>query len=311
VNRPPAPQPVSAPAPPDANGLLLIDKDRGPTSAEIVRRISRIIGKKIRVGHAGTLDPDATGLLVILIGHATRLSDTVMELAKHYEAVVRFGIETDSYDATGKVVAMNDASALTRPDVEAILPRFIGAIRQRPPAFSAVKVSGKRAYDLARSGVLTELPERDAIVHELTLEEFSNPDATFRVKCGKGMYLRTLAHDMGAALGLGAHVSRLRRLGIGPFEPVLNLEELTVENWREKLVDGAAVFQGAPVFRLNARGGLNLRRGIPVRASDFEERPAEPVGKMTGILDENGRLIAVAKIGIGGAMVDRKIILPL
>jgi tRNA pseudouridine55 synthase len=311
VNRPPAPQPVSAPAPPDVTGLLLIDKDRGPTSAEIVRRISRLIGKKIRIGHAGTLDPDATGLLVILIGHATKLSDTVMELAKHYEAVVRFGVETDSYDGTGKVVATQDASKLAKADVEAIMPQFIGNIRQRPPAFSAVKVSGKRAYDLARSGVLTELPERDAVVHELTLEAFTNPDATIRVKCGKGMYLRTLAHDMGAALGVGAHVQSLRRLGIGPFEPVLKLEDLTAENWREKLVDGASVFQGGPVFRLNARGALNLRRGIPIRASDFEERPTEPVGKMTGILDETGRLIAVAKIGIGGAMIDRKIILPL
>ncbi|MEK8022351.1 MAG: tRNA pseudouridine(55) synthase TruB [Candidatus Hydrogenedentota bacterium] len=295
----------------EPGGLLLIDKQRGPTSADIVRSISRLIGKKNKIGHAGTLDPDATGLLVILIGGATRLSDHVMQLPKIYRAVIRFGIQTDTYDAMGAVVAEKDASGITEENVAAILPKFMGNIMQKPPAYSAVKIAGKRAYDLARQGKLEDLPEREAIIHELRLELFSNPEVTVYVRCGKGTYLRTLAHDMGHMLGVGAHVKALRRLGIGSFEPTVNLAELTLENWRERLVNGAKIFEGQPVFELNARGALNLRRGIPIRATDFKTRPVEPAGLLTGVLDEEGNLIAVAKIGIGGTLMDRKILQPL
>lgn len=296
---------------PEPGGLLLVDKDRGPTSAEIVRQISRLIGKRHKIGHAGTLDPDATGLLVVLVGSATRLSDQVMNLPKIYRAVIRFGVETDTYDGAGAVLAEKDASALSPDQIGAILPRFTGRIMQKPPAYSAVKIAGKRAYDLAREGKIGDLPEREAVIHELKMESFACPDATFYVRCGKGTYLRTLAHDMGAILGLGGHVHHLRRLGIGPFEPGVNLNELTPENWRERLVDGARIFEGRPVFALNARGALNLRRGIPIRASDFRERPTEPVGEMAAVLDEEGRMIAIARIGIGGTLMDRKILQPL
>lgn len=296
---------------PRPSGLILVDKDRGPSSADVVRVVSRLAGKKTRVGHAGTLDPDATGLLVILVGTATRLSDLVMELPKAYEAVVRLGIETDSYDATGAVTREADPSGVTRAAIEAVLPRFTGTILQRPPAYSAIKVQGKRAYDLARSGNLVELPEREVVVHELRLASFEPPEATFTVRCGKGMYLRTLAFDIGRAVGCGAHVKDLRRTGIGPFAPVVRAADLTPETWRDYLVDGARVFEGRPVFRLTARGALNLRRGLPIRATDFAERPTEPVGLSTGILDADGQLIAVAKIGYGGALLERKIIQPL
>lgn len=294
-----------------AVGLMLVDKDRGPSSADVVRVVSRLAGKKTRVGHAGTLDPDATGLLVILVGAATRLSDLVMELPKAYEAVVRFGVETDSYDATGNVTREADPGALTREAVEAVLPRFVGTILQRPPSYSAIKVQGKRAYDLARSGNLVELPEREVIIHELKLVDFATPEARFAVRCGKGMYLRTLAFDIGRAVGCGAHVKDLRRTGIGPFVPAVKTADLTPDNWRDYLVDGARVFEGRPVFRLSARGALNLRRGLPIRAGDLVDRPTEPVGMMTGVLDAEDQLIAVARIGYGGALLERKIIQPL
>lgn len=303
-----APGPQSAPR---AHGLMLVDKDRGPSSADVVRVVSRLAGKKTRVGHAGTLDPDATGLLVILVGSATRLSELVMSQSKTYEAVVRFGVETDSYDATGKVTVEKDASGLTREAVEAVLPRFVGTIKQRPPAFSAIKVQGKRAYELARSGLLTELPERDVVIHELRMTNFDLPEATFHVRCGKGMYLRTLAFDIGRAVGVGAHVRDLRRAAIGVFEPRVKTADLTPENWRSFLVDGAAVFAGRAVFQLTSRGALNLRRGLPIRATDFLLRPTEPVGDVTGVVDADGHLIAVVKIGYGGALLDRRIIQPL
>lgn len=292
------------------SGLLLIDKEQGPTSAGVIRSLSRIIGKKHKIGHAGTLDPDATGLLVVLIGAATRLSDYVMELPKRYEATVRFGIETDSYDATGNITKEADASFVTREMVENLLPQFRGTIKQRPPAYSAIKVAGKRSYRMARKGEMTELPERDAIIHEIRLDAFENPDAWLYVKCGKGTYLRTLAHDFGAILGVGAHIKKLRRLGIGSFEPTVRVDDITIDNWTNHLVDGAKVFEGDP-FALNNRGALNLRRGLPVRAGDFISRPMEPVGKMTAVIDEEGHLIAVARIGIGGTLMDRKILEPL
>lgn len=290
---------------------MLIDKDQGPTSAGVIRSLSRILGKKTKIGHAGTLDPDATGLLVVLIGSATRLSDFVMLLPKRYEATVRFGIETDSYDATGTVTATADASGVTREDVENLLPDFRGTIKQRPPAYSAIKVQGKRAYRMARGGDMQELPERNAEIHEIALTGFENPDALLYVKCGKGTYLRTLAYDMGKKLGVGAHVKKLRRIGIGEFEPTVKVEEITAENWQQYLVDGALVFKGAPVFSLSSRGALNLRRGLPLRADDFTARPTEPVGQVTAILDSEGRLVGVAKIGIGGTLMDRKILDPL
>jgi tRNA pseudouridine55 synthase len=294
-----------------ASGLLLIDKETGPTSAEIVRIVTRIIGKRHRLGHAGTLDPEAEGLLILLVGGATRLSDHVMDLPKIYEAVVRFGASTDTYDAAGQVTATADPGGITEQAIEALLPAFIGRIMQKPPAYSAIKVAGKRAYKLAREGAAPDLPEREVEVHELKLIGWNPPDATFHVRCGKGMYLRTLAHDIGNRLGPGGHVLRLRRHGIGAFTPSIKASALTPENWREHLVDGERIFADRPRFRLNARGALNLRRGLPIRESDFLERPREPVGAVTGVLDEKEELIAVARIGHGGALLERKIIRPL
>lgn len=292
----------------EESGLLLIDKERGPTSADIIRVISRLIGKKHKIGHAGTLDPDGEGLLVVLIGDATKLSETVMDMPKIYSALFHFGVTTDSYDATGQVTATADASALTAEAIRAALPAFTGCIRQTPPAFSAIKIKGKRAYELAREGKTPEIQAREAWVYEFELKSYEPPIGEFHVKCGKGMYLRSLAHDLGNALGTGGHVKSLRRLGVGPLRPEVKVVELSAENWRERLVDGSRIFSGEPVFKLNRRGALNLRRGLPVRMEDFIERPTEPVGRRTGILDEDGNLIAVARIGHGGSLQDRRII---
>jgi len=293
------------------NGLLLIDKERGPSSAEIVRQVSRLVVKKVRVGHAGTLDPDASGLLVLLLGPATKLSDFVMSLSKIYEAVVRFGIETDTYDATGKTLSEKDTSDLSSEKVESLLDEFRGTVRQVPPAFSAIKIQGKRSYEFARRGEMKELPERETVIYELKLLKFDSPETLFYVKCGKGMYLRTLAHDLGKRLGCGAHVKTLRRLAIGEFTPSVKVSDLTVENIKDFLVSPSKIFDEKKCFKLNFNGAMNLRRGIPLRAIDFIVRPLEPVGERTGVLDEEGNLIAVAVIGHGGSMLERKIVQPL
>lgn len=290
---------------------MLINKEKGPTSAEVLRRISRLIGKKHKIGHAGTLDPDGEGLLVVLIDDATKLSETVMDLPKVYEAVIEFGVTTDTYDAAGEVEERKDISGVSEAAIRELLPRFTGQIQQIPPPYSAVKVKGKRSYELARKGIKPDLKAREAWVYDLELKSWDPPEAEISVTCGKGMYLRSLAHDMGRELGCGGHVKSLRRTSVGPLVPRTTLEDIDEENWREHIVDGANVFEGADVFVLNERGALALRRGMPVRASDFNERPREPVGKRTGVLDEKGRLIAIAKIGHGGTLLERRIILPL
>lgn len=292
----------------DPAGLLLIDKARGPSSAEVVRVLSRKIGKRHKIGHAGTLDPDGEGLLVILIGDATKLSETIMDLPKIYDATFRFGVATDTYDATGIVTEEHDVAGLTVGAIESALPEFTGAIQQVPPPYSAVKIKGRRAYELARKGEKTDLAARPAHVYELKVLSFENPDAHIHVSCGKGMYLRSLAHDIGRKLGVGAHVSRLRRTAVGALTPQHLLDAVTEENWRELLIDGAAIYAGQPAFVLSSRGALNLCRGLPIKATDFVTRPTDPVGRRTGVLDETGRLIAVATIGHGGALLDRRII---
>lgn len=293
---------------PSPTGLFLIDKEPGPTSADVIRDIKKKIGKNVKLGHAGTLDPDGAGLLVVLVGDATRLSEAIMDQPKVYEAVLKLGVVTDTYDAAGKVEAETDPSAVTEDDFRSAMPAFTGAIRQAPPPFSAIKIGGKRAYDLARKGEIAVIPEREAMVYEFALTRFAIPECEIRVKCGKGMYLRSLAHDIGKRLGVGAHVKSLRRLAIGRLIPKLKVGEIDAERWGAQLTDPAEVFEKDEMFALTRRGALNLCRGLPVKAGDFTKRPKEPVGNRTGVLDDQGRLIAVAKIGHGGSLLDRKII---
>ncbi len=200
----------------EACGLLLVDKPRGPTSFAAVARVRWLLHEK-RVGHAGTLDPLATGLLPILVGEGTKLVPFLMGLDKEYEATVRFGVATDTYDAEGRVTATVDASALTEGAIGDALGAFVGRIAQRPPAYSAIKRDGKRLYELARSGEAVVVDEREVEIHAIDLLGFAPPDATLRVRCGKGTYIRSLAHDLGARLAMGAHLSALRRTRIGPL----------------------------------------------------------------------------------------------
>lgn len=213
-----------------ADGLLLVDKPAGITSFQVVARVRRLYGER-QVGHAGTLDPMATGLLPVLVGEATKLTPWTMGLSKVYRATVRFGSATDSYDADGRATRQAPpevlAAVAARADeaVREALPAFTGRIRQRPPAFSALKRDGQRLYDLARKtaaegGDVEAIPveEREVEIHELTLEALAFPEAVLLVHCSKGTYIRSLAHDLGAALGCFAHLTALRRLRIGPLD---------------------------------------------------------------------------------------------
>ena len=209
------PPPLAPPG--SCDGLLLVDKPSGPTSHDVVAAIRRRF-RIPKVGHGGTLDPMATGLLVVLLGKATKISDRVMGHDKTYEGTLRLGVETDSQDADGQVVAERDPSAVSAGQIAEQFGARLGDQMQTPPMVSAVKINGVPLYKLARKGQTVERTPKLIHVYRFDLLDFSPPDASFAVECTKGTYVRTLAHDVGQALGVGAHLTRLRRTRIGQLD---------------------------------------------------------------------------------------------
>ena len=212
---------MTSPTLPPPNGWIILDKPHGLGSTQAVAAVKRNLreagyGKKVRVGHGGTLDPLATGILPIAVGEATKLCGKMLDASKEYAFTIQFGAETDTLDLEGKVVALSEARP-TRAEIEAVLPRFTGPIDQVPPAFSALMVDGERAYDLARKGELVELKSRSVTIHTLTLDETGPDWATLTAHVSKGTYIRSLARDIARALGALGHVTMLRRLRAGPF----------------------------------------------------------------------------------------------
>jgi len=201
----------------DITGWLCIDKAVGQTSTACVASVKRLFDAQ-KVGHAGTLDPLASGALPIALGDATKTVPFVQDGAKLYRFTIHWGADTDSDDADGTVVATSDVRP-AREAVEAALPAFTGEIMQRPPSFSAIKVGGERAYDLAREGEMVELAERPVTIHRLAVVEVPDPDhVVLEAECGKGTYVRSLARDLAHRLGTCGHVSQLRRMSVGPFD---------------------------------------------------------------------------------------------
>lgn len=197
--------------------VLLVDKPRDWTSFDVVRTLRRLVSVR-KIGHAGTLDPMATGLLICLIGRATKRMEAFMGLPKEYEGTLRLGEVTPSYDAETGVAERRGWQHLTEADLEAARHAFIGAITQQPPLYSAVKVGGERLYKKARRGEDAERPLRAVRVATFTVTGWAGADVSFRVVCSKGTYIRSLAHDFGQALGVGAHLVALRRMAIGPYQ---------------------------------------------------------------------------------------------
>jgi tRNA pseudouridine55 synthase len=252
----------------DISGWLLVDKPAGMTSTAVVNKVRWAFDAK-KAGHAGTLDPDATGLLPVALGEATKTIAYLGDALKGYDFTVRWGIQTTTDDAAGEVIAASDARP-SEADIEAALPAFTGDIRQVPPQFSAVKVDGARAYDLAREGETLELDARDLYVDELTL--VSRPDADhaeLRFVCGSGGYVRSIARDLGQTLGCLGHVTALRRTWVGPFdiENAVTLDE--VERLAKTpgidalLAPTALALADLPELKATEAGGARLRNGNP------------------------------------------------
>lgn len=211
--------------------LLVVDKPCGPSSFAVVKRVRALLGKQRRekVGHGGTLDPFASGVLPICIGEGTKVLTFLLDADKSYEAVVRFGIETDTLDVTGQILVRHSVGDLSAADIEAALAFFRGPIEQVPPMYSALKRDGRPLYAYARAGETVERVARKLTIHALEMVAFEPPDrARLRVRCSKGTYIRSLAADLGTRLGVGAHLVELRRTASGPFclDQAITLDEL-------------------------------------------------------------------------------------
>lgn len=276
------------------SGLLLLDKPAGCTSFEVVRRVRRRLQVR-KVGHLGTLDPFATGLLPLALGEATKLTPFLLGADKTYLAVVRLGEETDTQDSTGKVVARSEKLP-GPPDILRAATRFVGEIEQRPPLYSAVHYRGERLYKLARRGEAVEPEPRRVRIHRLEIKEVALPEVVMEVTCSKGTYIRTLAADLGQALGCGGHLKALRRLAVAPFrvEEALSLHQL--ENLDREAIAARLIplaqclpwFKPVSVSASEARH-LSQGRAVPVPADGLDE--GEQVRVLAG-----GRLVAVAAV---------------
>jgi tRNA pseudouridine55 synthase len=262
------------------SGILNVDKPPGKSSHDIVYMVRRGSGAK-RVGHAGTLDPLATGVLLILVGNAVRVSEYLMALRKTYRATIELGTATTTYDAEGETIATHPVD-LSEQQVAAALAAFEGEILQVPPAYSAVKVGGESAYRIARRGEDVSLKPRPAVVYEIELIGYNPPLAEVRIECGRGTYVRTIAHDLGQALGCGAHLAALERTRVGPFSV---RDALTEPNITAALADGTwpALLQpmdlglvDLPAITIPMESEQDLRHGLPaiLRASHSTPLPA-------------------------------------
>ncbi len=200
------------------NGILNLDKPAGVSSAHALNRLKRLIPRGTKIGHAGTLDPFATGVLLVLVGRATKACERLMDQPKQYEATIRLGGTTATDDPTSPEVPWPGAAPTTVDAIDAVLPRFVGQILQRPPPFSAMKINGQRAYDLARGGAAVVLQPRPITIYGIDRLAYDWPFLRLRVDCGRGTYVRALARDIGEALNVGGHLTELRRTRVGPFD---------------------------------------------------------------------------------------------
>jgi len=272
--------------PPERSGFLVLDKPEGLRSTACVEAVRRVLGRKSRVGHSGTLDSTASGLLVLLLGEATRLSDTLMSLPKEYVAVGRFGAETETDDASGLVLREADLPKGGEEALRGILPAFLGWRMQVPPSISAVHVEGGRAHERARRGESLLLAPRPVFLEDIRLQTFDAPSGRFaiHVRCHKGTYIRSLIRDIGRVLGSAAHVVSLRRTRLGPFvESDAWRLPFLAEGGRERLAEesdpGALLDRLLPIGRL--RGSLptyvprseateeRMRRGERIALADL------------------------------------------
>ena len=280
-------------------GLLNIHKPPGPTSHDVVDQIRRRVGREVKVGHAGTLDPFAEGVLVICLGPATRLADFVQAQPKRYLATVTLGATSDTDDPTGQVTAVENAKAPPPDRVREVLAGFVGQIDQVPPAHSAVHVEGRRAYKLARAGKAPDLAPRPVTVHSLELLSYAYPTLELNVSCGSGTYVRALARDIGKVLGCGGYCSRLIRTAVGVFAIEQAVAPEQVDPSRH-LLPPVLALGDIPRVTLDAASCGQLAKGRAVDLGCEQLRDVTPTGELAA-MDEQERLVAIGRVSVDGA----------
>jgi tRNA pseudouridine55 synthase len=291
------------------SGILNVNKPAGPTSFQVVGMVRRRSGVR-RVGHAGTLDPMANGVLLVLLGQAVRVSEYLVDLPKAYRATVRLGVSTTTYDAEGEPVAEREYGDVSLNDIEPALEGFVGEIMQAPPAYSAIKVSGERAYRRARRGEQVALPPRRTRIDRIALLGFEPPEVEIEVECGRGTYIRSLAHDLGEELGCGAHLSALERTQVGPFriEDAVGLDELEPAfeqgDWEEHLLPMDYGLLHMPAITLHIEDEKDIRHGQSVAIDEdrTETLPRIKDGMLSRGYAEDGSLVAIIRYEAGTGM---------
>ena len=287
------------------HGYLVIDKAAGWTSHDVVGRVRRLLGER-RVGHAGTLDPAAVGVLPIAVGLATRTVEYLSESRKAYVADVTFGVTTDSADIDGVVTGVAPADHLTGEAVATALRGFEGDQMQVPPMHSAIKVGGERLYQLARRGEAVEVAPRPVTIHRIELRDWAPPVATIFVACSKGTYIRSLARDLGDAVGTGAYMSNLVRVQTGPFtlEDAVRVDELpdllAQETWERIAYHPDAVLHDWPAIVVDAQHAVFWRQGKPIPGAGARGhvRVYDASGEWLGVgrADDDGTLVQPVKV---------------
>jgi tRNA pseudouridine55 synthase len=283
------------------HGLLNVDKPEGITSRKVVDHVLRL-ARPAKVGHAGTLDPMATGVLVVCVGAATRLISCVQEQRKTYLARFRFGCVSDTDDRTGQVTVVEHAVVPTREQVAAALANFCGEISQIPPQFSAVHVQGKRAYDLARAGKEISLQPRVVTVCRNIVLKYDYPDLELEIECGSGTYIRSIARDLGAMLGCGAVMEELRRTGIGPFDvsSAVSLDQLSAHGLEKHLLPTASAVVHLPRYQCTAEDVGEIVHGRAVHLAGALGFATTRVALVTN----SGELAALAECSEDGSRLE-------
>lgn len=293
----------------DMHGFLDIDKPAGMTSHDVVARVRRLIGRGVKVGHAGTLDPAATGVLPVAVGYATRLIEYLGDASKGYVGLVRLGLTTSTDDAEGEPIASAPVPQLTDDQIEAAVAPLRGPIMQVPPMFSALHHQGQRLYDLARAGKSVDLAARPVQIEALEWSRAGADSLEITVVCGKGTYIRALARDIGAALGCGAHLAALRRTFVGPFaiEAAVVLADLLAapELLPARLLPPEVALAGWPAAHLDDACVRRVRNGMPVALGDLGDlggdyaRAIDPAGDLLAVLRREGEVWRPEKVFAG------------
>ncbi|MEN8108413.1 MAG: tRNA pseudouridine(55) synthase TruB [Pseudomonadota bacterium] len=292
------------------NGILLLDKPTGLTSNAALQQVKKLFRAR-KAGHTGSLDPLASGLLPICLGEATKVSAFLLDADKHYLVDMKLGERTTTGDAEGEVVERRPFDGVTERQLLQVMAGFDGEIEQIPPMYSAVKHQGQRLYKLARQGVEVEREPRTITIHDMQLLELAPPLATIRVHCSKGTYVRTLVEDIGEALGCGAHVADLRRLGVGPFDDSKLLTMTELENRHAEageagldalLLPMESALAGWPDVRLTADAAFYLRQGQPVLV------PKAPTSGLVRLYEGETRFLGVGEILDDGRVAPRRLL---